>query len=144
VESEKYSISKYNSFEVKMNIHQDTYYFGLNAMDRTPWESRKGVKESIKKFSKEYFSVIENWIFNYLIKNNLQSIEDSKIEKELIEWLLTNEDIKKLEKPIMDRRIISKIVFTVNCNLDKKSKKIYHCWGEVGLKNNNDNEQNLL
>jgi hypothetical protein len=133
---ERYSISKYNSFEVRTIIKQDTYYFGIELMDKTPWEERKGVKTLIEKYADNYFYVIENWIYNYLIKNDLQSIDDNNIDYELIDWLLTNDDIKRLGKPMLDYRIIAKIIFTVECNLDKKSTRIGHCWGEISLREN--------
>lgn len=134
LEQEKYSLAKYNTFEVHMNIRQDTYYSGFKMIDKTPWELRKGVEDTIKKGSEKYFYIVENWLYNYLIKNKLKSIEYNEIEKELVEWLLTNEEIKKLETPTMGRRIIVKIIFTINCNLGKQSKRLDYCWGEVSLK----------
>jgi hypothetical protein len=138
IKRQNYSLNKYNELEAMAIIWENTYYFGKNTVkNRTSWEEQKGVKKLIESYANDYFYVIENWIYNYLIKNNRKSVKDDEIEYMLIEWLLTNDEIKQLEPSTIDKRIIAKIIFTVNLNMDKKSKRITHCWGEINLKTNN-------
>lgn len=105
--------------------------------------TRKGFlyqKETIKQIEnlkEKYYSVIENYIYNYMVKASLTSLENNEeIQRSTVEWLCENsEEIKEYIKFDMTRkRAVSRAVFECSVQFEKSSSRLSYCWGTYSLR----------
>lgn len=105
--------------------------------------TRKGFlyqKETIKQIEnlkEKYYSVIENYIYNYMVKASLTSLENNEeIQRSTVEWLCENsEEIKEYVKFDMTRkRAVSRAVFECSVQFEKSSSRLSYCWGTYSLR----------
>lgn len=131
----EYCISGYNIDEAVNHINYACFvkreYFEC---DYKSLFEKEEVKEIINKYREAYYATVENYVYNYLVKNDLHSIDCNIILKEIVDWLISNKyvstDIKKYE----DKRIIARIVFECFKQIRKKSVRLAFIWGELSLK----------
>lgn len=50
-------------------------------------------QKTIDKYAEQFFDVVDMWVYNYLIRNNHTSVDNSIVEYSLVEWMLTNPEI---------------------------------------------------
>lgn len=135
VSSDCYSTRKYNLLELKMLILDAIYINEVSfRMNLKPWDEKAEAKKAIIECSEKFFGVVENYIYNYMIQNNKTIVDSLEINKQLVNWLLTNIYIKRIAKWPDQKRIVTQIVFNISLQFDKKSKRLYYCWGEYTLK----------
>ncbi|MGN0338862.1 MAG: hypothetical protein ACI4D0_00040 [Lachnospira sp.] len=127
-EIEKYSISEYNYMEAE-GVLLD---IAFDMPQQKPWNMKE--QKNIDKYAEQFFDVVDLWIYNYLIQNNLTSVDNSIVEYSLVEWLLTNPEIKGWVKHEYDKRKVTTVVFKISVEMSSKSKKLNFCWGEYSLK----------
>ena len=105
--------------------------------------TRKGFlyqKETIKQIEnlkETYYGVIENYIYNYMVKASLTSLENNEeIQRSTVEWLCENsEEIKEYIKFDMTRkRAVSRAVFECSVQFEKSSSRLSYCWGTYSLR----------
>lgn len=105
--------------------------------------TRKGFlyqKETIKQIEnlkEKYYGVIENYIYNYMVKASLTSLENNEeIQRSTVEWLCENsEEIKEYIKFDMTRkRAVSRAVFECSIQFEKSSSRLSYCWGTYSLR----------
>ena len=105
--------------------------------------TRKGFlyqKETIKQIEnlkEKYYSVIENYIYNYMVKASLTSLENNEeIQRSTVEWLCENsEEIKEYIKFDMTRkRAVSRAVFECSVQFEKSSSRLSYYWGTYSLR----------
>lgn len=105
--------------------------------------TRKGFlyqKETIKQIEnlkEKYYGVIENYIYNYMVKASLTSLENNEeIQRSTVEWLCENsEEIKEYIKFDMTRkRAVSRAVFECSVHFEKSSSRLSYCWGTYSLR----------
>ena len=105
--------------------------------------TRKGFlyqKETIKQIEnlkEKYYGVIENYIYNYMVKASLTSLENNEeIQRSTVEWLCENsEEIKEYIKFDMTRkRAVSRAVFECSVQFEKSSSRLSYCWGTYSLR----------
>ncbi len=130
-----YSTRKYNMLETKLII-LDATYINENSIRfrQKPWDEKANVKKEITEFTKKFYDVVENYVYNYMIKNNITNIEINKINNQLVDWLLTNPKIKEIAEWPDQKRIVTQIVFNISLYIDKKSNRLSYCWAEFRLK----------
>lgn len=134
--SDCYLIAKYNQLEAKLRITDACRFkqFGFKSFSQN-WLDVPETKRIISEYSKAYYPLIEMYVWNHMIKNNLQYTTDQKLDREITDWLLTNEEFKKIAKFPPDKRIVSKIVCECFLMIEKKSQRLSYCWGDFSLKN---------
>lgn len=105
--------------------------------------TRKGFlyqKETIKQIEnlkEKYYGVIENYIYNYMVKASLTSLENNEeSQRSTVEWLCENsEEIKEYIKFDMTRkRAVSRAVFECSVQFEKSSSRLSYCWGTYSLR----------
>lgn len=105
--------------------------------------TRKGFlyqKETIKQIEnlkEKYYGVIENYIYNYMVKASLTSLENNEeIQRSTVEWQCENsEEIKEYIKFDMTRkRAVSRAVFECSVQFEKSSSRLSYCWGTYSLR----------
>lgn len=125
---EQHQISSYNFMEVEsvfLNI-------SLQIKQEKPW--KEGCKEEIKRYSEQYFDLINNWIFNYLIEKKVEQCSLQEIEYELTEWLLNNTEMKNWVKHQYDNRKVCSVIMDASCKMRSQSKTLNFVWNEYCLK----------
>lgn len=133
---EVYSPGKYTMLDAKVLIDNIAYY-KFNSIKPTLWESQPGVKSKIDKYSIDYFYVVENFIYNYLLNSGKEFVDKRPIDILVVDWLLKNEKlVKDIDSQFDEKKIVYKIVFNIALQLDKKSTRVTYCWGEYSLKDN--------
>lgn len=131
---ECYSISKYNEWEAITCLQEACYDFRIRKTKS--WVENKEVMNSINELCKKYYYIIENYIYVWLLRHNVQTVTlRDNLNYEIVDWLLVNsaEMMEKVKSPI-DKRIISKVVFDGSLKFNSKSKRINYIWGEYSLK----------
>lgn len=129
-----YSISKYNKFEATICLEDacNDYHF----YNTKSWIERKETIDLINELCKKYYFIIENYIYVWLLKHNVETTtENDDLDREIVDWLLLNSpEIKEKIKYPNEKRIISKVVFDCSLKFNSKSKKINYIWGEYFLR----------
>lgn len=127
-EKEKYSISEYNYMEAE-GVLLD---IALDMPQRKPWKVKE--QKTIDKYAEQFFDVVDMWVYNYLIRNNLTSVDNSIVEYSLVEWMLTNPEIKDWVEHEYDKRKVNTVVHKISLEMNSKSKKLNYYWGCYSLK----------
>ena len=129
---QRWSTQPFSEADVVFNIIKLSSNF--DSREAVPWDTKKEIKAQIDNLSDAYFGVIENWIYNRLLRSKSACITSSDIEVELAEWLSSNSDeIKTLIDDPFKTRIYSKMISTISNQLKRKSKRIYYVWGEYHM-----------
>lgn len=131
-----YSISKYNQLEAKLCISDACAFkqYGFNTF-KTCWLEKTEIKKTIDEYSNAYYPIIETFVWNYMLKNNLKSTSNQQLEREITDWLLQNDVFKQIAKFPSDKRIIVKIVFTCFIMINNQSSRLSYVWDEFSIKN---------
>lgn len=131
-----YSVSKYNQLEAKLCISDACAFkqYGFNTF-KTCWLEKPEIKKTIDEYSNAYYPIIETYVWNYMLKNNLKNTSNHQLEREITDWLLQNDVFKQIAKFPSDKRIIVKIVFTCFIMINKQSSRLSYVWSEFSLKN---------
>lgn len=93
--------------------------------------------KQIENLKEKYYGVIENYIYNYMVKASLTSLENNEeIQRSTVEWLCENsEEIKEYIKFDMTRkRAVSRAVFECSVQFEKSSSRLSYCWGTYSLR----------
>ena len=133
IDSELYSIDKYNEWEAITCLRDacKDYQF-LNGKS---WLERKETVDLINELCRKYYYIIENYVYVWLIRHNVETIENCDLNREIVDWLLSNSPEIKEKIGLLDKeRIISRVVFNCSLQFSRKSKKVNLVWGEYSLK----------
>lgn len=129
-----YSTSKYNELEAIVCLRNacDDYHF----YNTKSWIERKETIDLINELCKKYYFIIENYVYVWLIKHNVETTtEKDNLNREIVDWLLSNSpEIKRKVKYPSEKRIVSRVVFDCSLKFESKSEKISYVWGEYSLK----------
>lgn len=132
---EQYWPTKFNFIEARSMLYHIAYLWNSIKLD-IPWDEEEEYKQNIEKYGEQFFAVIENWIWNYMLKHNIDCLKIDTIIFNLVDWLMTNRELKGLVKTPYDKRIISAIVTSAKFKMNKKSKLLNYYWDEFTLKEN--------
>lgn len=113
------------------NIHEIQFNLGaikIGFTETQPWMEQKKNIKIVKYIQENYYYIVENWIYNKLLK--VDNCELQNIEGELVQWLKKYEYFNK----IYDDRIILKAIIDICCDFKRKSLLISFCWNELSLK----------
>lgn len=134
INSKLYSINKYNELEAIICLRDacDDYH----SLDTKSWIEREETVALINELCRKYYCIIENYIYVWLLKNNVETTtEKDNLNREIVDWLLSKSpEIKEKFKFPDEKRIISKVVFDCSLKFNSKSKRINYVWGEYSLK----------
>lgn len=133
IDSELYSINKYNEWEAITCLRDacKDYHF-LNGKS---WLERKETVDLINELCRKYYYIIENYVYVWLIRHNVETIENYNLNRKIVDWLLSNSPEIKEKIGLLDKeRIISRVVFNCSLQFSRKSKKVNLVWGEYFLK----------
>ena len=104
----------------------------LDLPQQIPWKEKE--KDQLEKYAFDFFPIVNNWIHNYLIRNQLSTCDFSLIEKELVEWLLKHPELTAWVKSPYERRKITAVVFKIALSMKEKSPNLNYCWGAFSRK----------
>lgn len=113
------------------NIHEIQFNLAMinsGLKEKQPWDTEKENLDLIKGIQKNFYSVVENWIYNRLLIKGSSELSD--IDDELVQWLKRNEHLKK----VYDKRVIRRAIVGICSEIDKTSIRISFCWNELSLK----------
>ncbi len=132
---QNYSIQKYNHYEALSklvdSLYDDKFVVSVS------WLEKKENVDLINRLCREYFYIIENYVYNWLIKNNRDCVSVFDIEYELTDWLVENAPgIKEIIRFSSDRRIVCKAIHNCSLQFNQYSKKLDYVWAEYLLKHN--------
>lgn len=128
VQKEQYSSTEYNY----MNAAEVMLLISLDMPQHKTW--KKTEKTQIKKYANDFFTVVNLWVYNYLIKNHLSSCDLDILEYELVDWLLQNPELKAWVKHPYDKRKISAVVSEIALSMNKESPNLNYYWREFSFK----------
>lgn len=133
IDYENYSFRKYNTSEASLYLLDACVDFHY---DRKSWLEVKKTVNLINELCRKYYFIIENYVYNWLIKHRIcTTTEEYDLQREIVDWLLTKSpEIKGIIKFPSEKRIISKVVFDCSLKFSSKSKKVDYVWGEYSLK----------
>lgn len=134
LDDECYKTSKYNEWEMVTCLQAACSDACI--IDSRSWIERKETVDLINRLCKKYYFIIENYVYAWLIRHNINTtVPAYEVEREIVDWLLSNSsEIKEIIKYPTDKRIISKVVFDCSLKFNSKSKKVNLVWGEYSLK----------
>ena len=97
---------------------------------------QKETKAEINQLKKKYYPVIENHIYNYLVKESLTESEDHEIiQRDTVDWLCNNsEEIKNYIDDPRKMRAISCVVFECSVQFEHQPSRVGYCWGTYSLR----------
>ncbi len=116
-----------------MNLQLNSYV-GRYKPNIIPWNEDKNLTRKIDDYSKKYFDVIENRIYNYLLKSKKSEVGQEILLEDLVNWLLSSEELKGLCSSPYDKRIIAEIAFKASLLMKKNQSRISFIWGAYSLK----------
>jgi len=124
--NEMYDCVEYNLFDA-----QDVLLaISIGEKPTRPWKNDK----LIDYYANVFFEIIDSWVYNYFIRNNLKSCEFSEIKYELVDWLMFQPDIKKWVKHDYDKRKITQMVLIASVMMNRRSRRIEFVWNIYSLK----------
>lgn len=131
VKKEQYSRSDYN--------YTDAVGTLLSASIELPqsktWKQQN--EDKIREYTEEYFDVVNLWVGNYMLKHEMTTCESEVVKYELVDWLITNPELKNWVRSSYEKRKISEVVSRISLDMNKKSDTLSYYWGEYNLKNSN-------
>ena len=127
-QKEQFSSSEYNYMEAK-EILLD---ISLDIPQRKPWKIKE--REQIDKYADRFFDVVNLWVYNYLIKQGLTSCDADVVEYNLVEWLLSNPELRAWVEHPFDNRKITAVISKISLSMNEKSKFLNYYWGTFSLK----------
>lgn len=122
---EYYNCGAYNYVEAKC---------ALNAISNGKYSLKTWIddeRNTICEFEEKYYETVELWIYDYMIKHNLDECKLIFFEKELVDALLTISEINKWIPCECEKRRIVFVVECISCDMATKSsilnysKRIY-------------------
>lgn len=131
IEKQKYEVGKYNLSDATDVILLDLLG---NAHRQKPWFKRRKVRKKINKYKKDFYSIIENWVYMYILKSNSNTVKMQDYILELYNWLLGSKMFKELNPLSYEQRIVCRMAYETVLSFSKKSKKLDHCWYETSLR----------
>lgn len=129
IKEEEYDAYAYNYLDLERIIKR-TSNGKIDEKEIFPWFENRKTKKMIHVYAEQYGVFIENWIYNYLLKNHKQNIKLEVINSDLVNWLLLNDTIKKDIISPFDKRILTKAINTA-CT---KFTRLQFVWGELSIK----------
>lgn len=135
IKQEQYWPTKFNYIEVRSILYKMAYIWETFKID-IPWDDKEKIRQDIEKYGELFFPLIETWVWNYLLKHNIDYVEWNAINFDLVDWLMTNKELSELVITSYDKRIISAIVFNAALKLDKESMLLNFYWNTFCLKEN--------
>ena len=132
---ENYSVKRYNSLEAKMCLISAShmYEYGYKKA-RMSWLDDPKVKKTVAEYSKAYYPIVETYIWNIMMKKNIRFMDNPDLDIEITDWLLKNDEFKKIAKFPDDKRIVCKIVHECFFMIERKSERLSYCWSEFTVK----------
>lgn len=132
---ENYSVKRYNSLEAKMCLISAShmYEYGYRKA-RMSWLDDPKVKKTVAEYSKAYYPIVETYIWNIMMKKNIRFMDNPDLDIEITDWLLKNDEFKKIAKFPDDKRIVCKIVHECFLMIERKSERLSYCWSEFTVK----------
>ena len=92
------------------------------------------VKKTVAEYSKAYYPIVETYIWNIMMKKNIRFMDNPDLDIEITDWLLKNDEFKKIAKFPDDKRIVCKIVHECFFMIERKSERLSYCWSEFTVK----------
>ena len=135
VSRENYSVKRYNRLEAKMCLISAShmYEYGYRKA-RMSWLDDPKVKKTVAEYSKAYYPIVETYIWNIMMKKNIRFMDNPDLDIEITDWLLKNDEFKKIAKFLDDKRIVCKIVHECFLMIERKSERLSYCWSEFTVK----------
>ena len=131
---ESYSLARYNLSEAMLCLR--CAYDNVHSVDTDCWSERRENVKLINSYCKQYYCLIENYIYAWLLKHHTDStVEDEDLRREVTDWLIKNSpEIKKAIWEPRRKRLISRVVYDCSLKFSEKSKRIGYTRGEYFLK----------
>ena len=134
-ETSIFAIQGYDFLEISLILSSAGNEFWIPT--RKGFLYQKETIRQIENLKEKYYGVIENYIYNYMVKASLTSLENNEeIQRSTVEWLCENsEEIKEYIKFDMTRkRAVSRAVFECSVQFEKSSSRLSYCWGTYSLR----------
>lgn len=134
-ETSIFAIQGYDFLEISLILSSAGNEFWIPT--RKGFLYQKETINQIENLKEKYYGVIENYIYNYMVKASLTSLENNEeIQRSTVEWLCENsEEIKEYIKFDMTRkRAVSRAVFECSVQFEKSSSRLSYCWGTYSLR----------
>ena len=134
-ETSIFAIQGYDFLEISLILSSAGNEFWIPT--RKGFLYQKETLKQIESLKEKYYGVIENYIYNYMVKASLTSLENNEeIQRSTVEWLCENsEEIKEYIKFDMTRkRAVSRAVFECSVQFEKSSSRLSYCWGTYSLR----------
>lgn len=128
------SIQNYNFWDAYMIISTYPYEGGGQVMITTPWIDKAGTNKIIEQYKNDYYAIIENWLYCYLLKNGIKEVEYYKVEQKLIDILFEKNICNEIDL-LYRKRAIAKIIFEILIMINNQSERLIFIWGTISLKN---------
>lgn len=133
IDSELYSINKYNEWEAVACLRDACEDY--HSSNTKSWLERRETIDLINELCRKYYYIIENYVYVWLIRHNVETTENYDLNREIVDWLLINSpEIKAKFRFPDEKRIICKMVFDCGLQFNSKSQKVNLVWGEYSLK----------
>ena len=131
LDREHYSTLAYNHIEVEIILANIAF---CNYIPQPkPWSVKEA--DTIADYASQFYYVIENWLFNYLAyRLRVNRVPYSKVERDLISWLLGNKELNAWVTTSYDYRKIASIASKAVLLLNSKSKRLSFIWGELSIR----------
>lgn len=101
------------------------YFFSCDMPEELPFSQSN--REEIEKIAKNYRMIIENWIYNYILRNG--STEYRVIKLELVPILK-----EFFPETVEAERILDRAIFSVCCDFRKYDGRVNMIWNEISIK----------
>ncbi len=130
LKARNYSIQRYNDLEAFSCLMDACMDINMNTKT---WIDDPNTVDLINKLCREYYLIIENYIYVALLRSEKGILSD--ITDEVVDWLIHNsQKISSIIRFDDDKRIISRVVVDCSLKFEKHSTKISYIWGEYSLK----------
>lgn len=132
-DADNYSTRKYNRFDAHIEL-LNVYWDDSVHVKSIPWDEKPETKKLLKKYSDAYFGIIEQYVWNYMIKNRLTWTNDQNLDREIADMFLQHEPFKKIAKYPSDKRIVMKIIHMAFLMMNTRSSLLNYYWDEFSMK----------
>ena len=134
----EYSISMYTIDEAVRHIE----YKCMEIRDGIPLKyetllENKEVVAMIHECAENYYFIVENKVYNYLLQNSLKKVDSDVIVEELVEWLLQNVEFSQRLGSYHDKRLVVKMLLECFTMMKKRSSILNYSLGELSLRSHN-------
>ena len=128
IQFEQYRSGSYNYME----ITQILLDISIGLKQPKPWLYL--CENEIDDYADAFFDIVNMWIYNYMIRNDINTCDLADIELLITDWLLEQDDIRKWIEHPFEKRKVSRMVFAISLKIRTESKLLDFCWGAYSLR----------